>query len=83
MEDHMVASQLMGPSFQEVVLDQVVLIQVEEASCQEAVVGEENEIFQGVIHQAVKLEPAKVPELGAVALEGVAQESFLASPGLL
>lgn len=43
---------------------------------------EGNEIFQGVIHQAVNLGLRWVLEQGVVALEEDARQPFLGSPGL-
>lgn len=68
VEGHKVALELLGPSFQEVVLDLEVLEQVKEVSYQVGVVGVvQIEIFQGVIRQAVRLELMGVLQLKAVA----------------
>lgn len=82
VEGHKVALESLGPSFQEVVLDQGVLAQIKEASYQVGVGVVGNEIFQGVIHQAVKLELMWVLEQKVVALEEAALEPFLGSLGL-
>lgn len=84
VEDHMVALALGGPSFQEVVVpEQVVLQPAKEVSYQVVVGVEGNEIFQGVtIHQAVNLGLTWVLEQGVVVLEEDARQPFLGSPGL-
>lgn len=78
-EGHKVALESLGPSFQEVVLDLGVLGQVKEVSYLVGVV--QIEMFQGVVHLAVRLELMWVLELKAVALEVVAQEPFWGPPG--
>lgn len=81
VEDHMVAYELEGPSFQEAVPDQGVPQQVKETSYQVlvvVVVVAKIGIFQGAIHQPVNLGLMGDLEQKVVALEEEeeAQEPF-------
>lgn len=82
VEDHMVALELGGPSFQEVVPEQEVPARAKVVLHQVVVGVVGNGTFQEVIFQAVNLGLRWFLEEDIVALEEDAQQPCLGSPGL-